>query len=157
MLWARVILGRSSSANEVTFPEPIFRTTSGLRFAKSVEIETVPGFIWATSSTVGGCTPSTIEAFPRSAARSVTRVAPTFWNSASGYPASVPAPASRATSTPLLTSFPATSGVSATRCSPGRTSLATTMRTDMGLDRARGGREGYTITGVSRSDTRSRE
>ena len=77
MLWARVIRGRSSSANAVTFASRIFATRSRLRLAFMRATTTVPGFIQPISSGVGAWTLSTIDALPKSAERSVRVWAPT--------------------------------------------------------------------------------
>jgi|GEM_PF-7068961 len=77
MLWARVIRGRSSRANAVTFASRIFATRSSDRLAFMRATTTVPGFIQPISSGVGAWTLSTIAAEPKRAERSVWVWAPT--------------------------------------------------------------------------------
>src|SRR5271157_590021 len=144
MLCARVMRGRSSSANATSFASRILATPSRLRLAFMRATTTVPGFIWAISSGFGGWTLRTTADVPNTWERSESTWAPAAVYAASGYREAAPAPASTTTSTPAFVRCWTTSGTRATRFSPGLTSVGTPIRTVMKIEQEFG-RGDYTL------------
>ena len=123
MACARVERGTSSIANAVTPASRNGRRLSGSSSGRRKPITAAPFRSRATSTGSGRFTQARRSHSARSAARFSFTAAPAAVKSASGKPASRPAPASTTTECPDATSFLTVSGARATRRSSGRISF----------------------------------
>ena len=125
---ARVMRGTRSRASALTLRAASAAKRSALAVGWRSAMSTAPGLSSAASSVEGRRTRRTTSASWHAAAASAASVAPAFSYRSSGNPARAPAPRCTTTCAPLLISFAALSGTSATRCSPGVVSAGTAIR-----------------------------